>query len=259
MQLITRQNITFPEVAGSVERIDYRSAVDGHVDFACIRPGRTQDWAVVLHGHGSHGDQLFTRPDIRNGWLPELERAGVGILAPNLRDNAWMSRAAIADLHDLLGWLRMNYPVRRLLFTSGSMGGTGNLIYALQYPEDVGALVARGAATDLAHYHGWLRQIGGAIQQEIADALEASLGGTPEQAPEAYRAHSALYHPERLTMPVYLLHGEADTLMPVEDMRRLALVLAASGKKEVHYREIPGGTHDAPLLEPVAFDYEAWQ
>ena len=31
---------------------------------------------VHLHGHGSHGDQIFTRPDIRDLWLSLYRELG---------------------------------------------------------------------------------------------------------------------------------------------------------------------------------------
>ncbi len=239
-----------------IRRIEYRSAADGRRDWALVRPGRTSDWAVVLHGHGSHGDQLYTRADIRDSWLACFDRAGVGVLTPNLRDNGWMGPESVADLHALLGWLRETYAVERTLFTSGSMGGTGNLIYATFFPEEVGAVIARGAATDLVHYHRWLRERGGEVQREIADALVAAYGGTPEEEPERYRRHSALFQTDKLSMPVYLLHGTEDALMPFGDARKLAEKAAGP---HFHFTAVEGGDHDSPLNVPAGFDWARWQ
>lgn len=234
--------------AGSF-RIDYPSEVDGYADWAIVNPGQRADlWFVVLHGHGSHGDQLYTRPDIRDAWLPDFQRYGGGIFTPNLRDNAWMGPAAAQDMHSLIDYLRRDQGGRLFLFVSGSMGGTSNLIYAALHSEDVAGLIARGAATDLATYHRWCRQTQGVpIVQAIADAIEAAYGGTPDDAPETYRLHSALHHADRLTMPIHFAHGGADRIIPVSEARSLAGKLAK--EPTFRYHEIPDGNHDAPLYD----------
>ena len=234
----------------------YASTATGaeHTDRAFIKPSAGGDiWVIFIHGHGALGDQLFTRDDIRRLWLPEFLTAGVGILAPDLRRNAWMSPAAADDLHWFISYIRKQYGARRTLFFSGSMGGTSNLIYSILYPEDVTAAVALGAASDLASYHTWCRKHNQGIIKEIADAIECAYGGTPDEIPGIYRRHSALINARRLAMPVFLAHGENDSTIPVEEARRLAG--AMKGASTFRYEEITGGEHDSPLARIDAF---AW-
>ncbi len=239
----TMSNLIPPEV----RRIEYASPVDDLRDWALVRPpDRGDTWAVMIHGHGSHGDQPYTRADVRRHRIEPILATGVGVLSPNLRDNAWMSPAAASDLQALLIWARSRHDARRFIFISGSMGGTSNLIYATLHPEDVAAVAALGAVADLPTYRTWCLQQPGAIQQEIAGAITRAYGGTPESVPDPYRLHSPIFHAERLTMPVFLAHGEKDTLMPVAQMRMLARKLSAH--KNSTYIEIPGGNHDSPLF-----------
>ena len=57
-------NERFPS---GISKLTYRSPVDGLEDWALLWPGtRAGAWLVFLHGHGSQGDQLFTRADIRD-------------------------------------------------------------------------------------------------------------------------------------------------------------------------------------------------
>ena len=80
------------------EKISYASSADGLEDwYMFCNAGRGTDCFVYLHGHGSTGDQLFTRQDIRVN-LPLIEQKNLSIIAPNLRGNAWMCPAAVADL-----------------------------------------------------------------------------------------------------------------------------------------------------------------
>jgi len=228
-------------------RIDYQSGVDAAKDWALLVPPTKSDtWIVGLHGHGGHADSIYVRPDLRGKWVPEFARRGMGVLTPNLRDNAWMSPAAARDLHELLGYLRARYRVKRFVFVGGSMGGTSNLIYAMLYPGDVDGCVAMCPATDLTSYHAWCARYSGGTQAAIGKAIETAYGGTPASLPELYQSHSALVNCSKLTMPVYIAHGSSDDLIPVSQPRALAEKM--KGVASFKYVEIPGGGHDSPLV-----------
>ncbi len=232
--------------------MEYYSNSDGFRDNAFFRPAPAGgDWVVVLHGFGSHGNQLFMRKDIRRTWLPVYLERGLGLLTPNLRNDPWMNPAAVEDMDSLLDFFRDNYGARRFFFESGSMGASGSLIYAALRPDNVAGVVARGAATDLAAYHGWCRAAGAkdALLGDIADSFEAAYGGTPEENTGLYRLHSPIFHVDNMKgIPIYLLHGTQDGLMPVSQSRRFA---GAMGDNPLFaYVEIADGPHDAPLSVP---------
>ena len=258
MRITKVQKITGQQVLGAPEglvRYDYESDLDNHPDWALLCPPARDDglWLVMIHGHGSHGDQLYTRPDLRDQWLPHFRRLGLGLLTPNLCDNAWMGPAAAHDLHDLLAFMRGECGARQFLFASGSMGGTSNLIYAVLHPQDVAGVVALCPATDLASYHAWCRERNTGVIKEIADAIERAYDGPPASQPKTYEAHSALKNAHLLTMPVYLAHGAFDATIPVSQSRLLAAAMA--DKKGFTYVEMPNGHHDSPLpLAPQAVD-----
>jgi pimeloyl-ACP methyl ester carboxylesterase len=248
MKLLSDEPLPAPFPPG-LRRWTYSSAIDGLADRALVLPGTVPIWFVMVHGHGSHEDQLYTRPDLRDAWLEALRRTGGGLLTPNLRDNAWMSPAAEADLHGLLQAVREAYGVRHFIFFSGSMGGSSNLFYALRHPEDAAALAALGAAPDPAPYVVWCRAFPeGSIQRQIGAAIESAYGGPPESHPEPYAERDAIARAARLTMPVYLSHGANDALMPAAEARRLARAL--QGKTDFSYTEIPEGDHDSPIFRP---------
>jgi len=240
----------FPE---GIQRLDYKSGIDGFKDWALLLPAKNSHlWIIMIHGHGSTGDQLYTRRDLREKWLPVFLGSGAGILTVNLRGNSWMGPAAAEDMHALVGFLRDEYKMQKSIFFSGSMGGTINLIYGVLYPDDVNGIIARGAASDLTTYYQWCRQQDKPILREIAEAIKNSYGGTPDEIPAIYRKHSALLNAEKLVMPVFLSHGGADTIIPVEQSRTLADKMRDS--KNFFYHEIPGGNHDSPLYETGNFN-----
>ncbi len=162
-----------------------------------------------------------------------------------------MGSAAAVDMHDLVGYLRKEYGMKKTIFCSGSMGGTSNLIYAVLHPEDVNGLVIRGAASDMASYFKWCRTQTKPILNEIAEAIRKSYGGAPDEKPDTYLRHSALANAEKLTMPLFFSHGGADDIIPVEQARNLADKL--KDRKNFSYTEIPNGNHDSPLMETESF------
>ncbi len=241
-------------VPSDVREITYRSGADGLEDWMLVRQGSLKDaWLVVLHGHGSNGDQIFVREDIRDRWLPEFVRLGLGICSPNLRGNNWMSDAALADLKGIVEWLKASQGAKALHLFSGSMGGFGALVYASTYPADFKSVVALCPPTDLASFHCWQKEHPGEIIDWIRGAIEEAYGGSPDEKPELYAKKSPLRNADRLTMPLFVAHGTADKLVPVEFARLLAERLKDSpGFK---YVEIPGGNHDAPLFQAGAVEW----
>ncbi|MHC4873967.1 MAG: hypothetical protein ACYTFY_19125, partial [Planctomycetota bacterium] len=53
-----------PNFRENTLRLDYKSKIDGAADWAFVEPSESKTWMICLHGHGSHGDQLYTRQDI---------------------------------------------------------------------------------------------------------------------------------------------------------------------------------------------------
>ncbi len=232
-------------------QVNYTSAIDNRSDWAyALPPASGTTWVVCTHGHGSHGDQLYTRADIKSKWLPSFLSYGLGILTPNLRDNAWMSPNAASDLHSLLNYVRQTYGATKFVFVGGSMGGSSNVIYAAVHPEDIAGVVALCPSTDLITYHPWCAaQTSNALLQEIANAIRTNYGGLPTVVQERFANHSGVLNAEKMmTMPMFVAHGSADTIIPVTGSRQLAEALA--GNPDFKYLEIAGGDHEAPLIAP---------
>jgi pimeloyl-ACP methyl ester carboxylesterase len=245
-------NITaFEKVSGKSEfnertwKLSYKSSCDDLTDWAFIEQGSGNIWVIYLHGHGSTGEQIYTRRDVIEYYLHPIRGKRLGIIAPNLRNNAWMSPSAVYDLHDILNYVRGKHNTCKFILHSESMGGTGALIYAVKHPEDISGIVVGCPATDLARYHDWcLPRSMPPVLKGIAEAIETSYGGKPSDNISIYSEHSALENSGKLTMPIHLSHGNADITIPVDESRSLAEKL--SGKKDFSYHEINEGNHDAP-------------
>ena len=222
-------------------KLPYVSSADGISDWAMYHHrGADRDCVIVLHGHGSGGDQILLRRNYRP-WLEKFRSEGMNVLAPNLRGNAWMCPAAVADLAALIRKGKAQYGWRRIFFVSGSMGGTGALIFALRHPELADGVAALGAATDLQRFARWCSAQTVPPAGSIREAIEAHYGKAD------YELHNVCSHAGDLTMPVYYAHGGADRIIPVSEARSLRDLLTAAAKNDFRYVEIPEGDHDSPL------------
>ena len=52
-------------------------------------------------------------------------------------------------------------------------------------------------------------------------ALDLFIGGQPEQLPEVARAASPIYHVDSQSPPVFLVHGDQDPQMPINQSHEL--------------------------------------
>ena len=238
------ENKANPPILVNAERVEFISDHDGLRDWYLIVPGKLDKPCIItIHGHGSTGDQLWNRMDIRSN-LEAAVGEGMTVISPNLRGNAWMSPAAAADMMQIIKTEREKRIWTKTVFVAGSMGGTSALIFAVLYPEHVDGIVALGAATNIERYEAWCRNPNSpteteGIRTEIADAIAHAYADTDK------RPHAASRNAEKLTMPIVLIHGEKDTLIPVEEARALASELKQN--RNFICREIPGGNHDSPL------------
>jgi len=257
IEILSKTPVTTAGFPPGVWRLNFRSGADGAEDWALAWPPEKAraDWAVVIHGHGSHGDQLFVREDIRRDWLPRFRARGLGILTPNLRDNGWMSPNAAADLHALVDHVRRKHDVERFFFIGGSMGGSCVLAYSVLYAQEVAAVAALCPATDMPNYYEWSARQDTPLKKEVVACIAAQYRGTPATIPDVFRRHSAVQNAARLTMPVYVAHGDDDALVPVGQSRALAAVCKGPNFR---YHEIAGGDHEAPIAAAIMDEALEW-
>lgn len=221
------------------EKYTFTSSVDGlEENYYLHDAGSNTACLVWLHGHGSLGDQPFTRKDVNELLVPMVKMYDLSLFSPDLRGNAWMSPAAVTDLRDMLQLLKKEYGFSRFLFLCGSMGGTGALIFASQYPELVDGIGIMGGATDIARYRKYCAGRENKTSREIYQAI------TENYSPEDFEKHNVCSNFANLKMPLCFYHGADDTVMPVSEMLELEKRMADFTSSE--FKIVPG-THDAPL------------
>ncbi len=224
--------------------------VDGSVQtYLLLLPPRveTADTLVVaFHGHGAQQDQFMTADiygDAFGKVICLLQQRNIIYAALEYRGNSWMGPLAEADTRQVLAELREEFSPRRVLLLGASMGGSSVLCYAALNPGGLDGVLAMCPATDLEEF--FHQALAGPLP-ELAQAIQASYGGRPEDVPHQYHRRSSRRHAEQLTMPLTLVHGDADALISVSHSRTLVQRLAALGAA-VRYVEIPEGDHDSPV------------
>ena len=209
---------------------------------ALIHPGSNGIGIISLHGYNNHSDQLFRCSNL-SGMRDAIFSQGFGVLAPELGGNLWMNPDAMRELDALLAIVRREFAWKRLVVTTGSMGGTGALIYAVNRPHAVDAILCAASATDIARYAKWCESSDSPLCREIGDSIRAAYNGDPE----AYPDHRVTLRADRISVPLLLTHGSLDAVIPVEESRALAKIM--EGRPGFRYREFPGGDHDVGIGE----------
>lgn len=176
---------------------------------------------LFLHGRGERGTDGILQTEIGLGTAlrrhPERYPAVV-VFAQT--PETWQddgARIALAELDETLAEFRVN--PNRVMLVGMSMGGNGAWYLGYHHPERFAALVVVCGFT-----HGF------------RDGLYPAI----VEGENRYRTIA-----ERLkNVPIWMAHGDADTVVPIEESRRMAAALEAVGAN-VRYTEYPGCGHGA--------------
>jgi dienelactone hydrolase len=160
----------------------------------------------------------------------------------------------VDDAQEVIAWLRTREDVDpyRIGLVGMSHGGCIALRTAIREPRIravavISAPVAAQKVVEhlLAHPYQFFLYDG-----ILASQLMAYIGGSPELVPESYAVRSPLFLAGKLTMPLFILHGRADHLVPAEQACWLAQVLQRNGRQ---IRERWLGSDGKELLHPPLF------
>ena len=149
-----------------------------------------------------------------------------------------------------------------IVVTGGSAGGHLSSLVALTpndpnfQPgfEDVDTSV-QGAVPfygvyDFTNQHGMQNNRG------LMTLLEKSvLKKRQDQEPETYEAASPLFRISPAAPPFFIIHGDKDTLVPVDEARMFAKTLGEVSDNPVAYAEIEGGQHAFDMFASVRSEY----
>jgi acetyl esterase/lipase len=106
-------------------------------------------------------------------------------------------------------------------------------------PARVSATVSFFGASNLQSILGQSTEHGLSVR---VPALKLLLGDTPDKQPDLARLASPVAHVDANDPPLWLIHGDADPQMPVEQSKELATKYEQL-KLPVKFETIPGGKH----------------
>ena len=195
-------------------------------------------WAVIRpNPRGSYGSGRAHLRALDGGWgASDLDDVIAGIEA--------VFRVAVSGAVNV-GAMNLNPP--RIAITGGSAGGMLALLVALLRPDLVKACISVYGVTDLFS----LAETDYRFEKHYAQRL---VGELPE-ARDLYVERSPITHAHRLSVPTLMLHGDADEVVPVAQMRDF-VAAARAGGADIESHEYAGEGHGWSKPETVRDDFE---
>lgn len=184
-------------------------------------------WPVILalHGAGERGDDglLQTQVGLASAIRRHADRYPAIVVFPQTpSEGTWQgpgARVALAALDQSIA--EFNADASRVYLTGLSMGGNGTWYLGYHHADRFAALIV---------VCGWISELPGGRYPAIA----------PDSSPDPFAAVA-----ERVSgIPIWIFHGDADEVVPVEESRRMAEALGAMGA-DVRFTELPGVGHNA--------------
>ena len=179
---------------------------------------------LALHGAGERGSDglLQTEVGLAGAIRRHPERWPAIVVFPQApTDTLWqgvparMAQAALAAAEK-----EFATDPARVYLAGLSMGGNGTWYAAFNNPKRWAAIVP------VCAFAGPFRNL-----PPIAGAA----------APDPYAALAQ----KVAHIPTWIIHGDADSVVPVEESRKMAAALKAAGAKDVTYRELPKVNHNS--------------
>jgi pimeloyl-ACP methyl ester carboxylesterase len=220
---------------------------DGKEDYAIIDESASPTWVVYFHSYGGSALEIYNSPLIHPLWLDSVKAVGFGLVSFETAGNSWMAPYVADSIHHALAAVRKEFGVKNFVFIGGSMGGSAVLTYCVRYPEDVFAALAMCPVSDIAlHYEESQQNPDPGFYMKSWPV--AQYYGDSEALQKAnFELNSVQKNFRKLTMPLVVAHGTADTMISVSQTDKLAKLL--EGKKDFKYFRYPNANHSYPSVE----------
>lgn len=220
--------------AGVMKRIPIQAA--GHPwRLSALETPRAAPWKVVV---------ITGTPSWSEYWAPVLaalpepytmivaDRPGFALSEPRA------VVGSIADQAEALSALLDAAPGQKVILVGQSYGAPIAALMAARYPDRVQALVLMSPFFgERGRTARRLTGLGGMVRPMLPRDLKNSIAEVRGQAPQLPAARAALVG---LRVPVVVMHGEADTFVPIASARALA---ASRGTAPTAMVAVPAGDH----------------
>ena len=192
-----------------------------------------QKWPIILflHGYGERGSDGLLQTDVGLPHAIRLNRsrfAAIVVIPQCLMGHWWtqpeMEEMALAALTQASKDFKGD--PKRTYLTGLSMGGFGSWDIASRYPGRFAAAVPICGGIILS----------GKLLRDFPDLAKDAYPDDPNSYAQVAQKIGKT--------PVWIFHGAADEVVPVENSRKLNEALKAAGA-DVHYTEYPGVGHNS--------------
>jgi predicted peptidase len=195
-------------------------------------------WPVILflHGAGERGGDGLLQTEVGLGSAVRRfpDRYPAIVVFPQApRDSSWTGTAGTVAMAALDRTMReFRADPGRVYLAGLSMGGQGSWFLAYTHPERfAAAVVICGFAGGQGPFRGFIPDDGGAPEPVIAKRISG--------------------------IPLWVFHGDSDTVVPVEASRAMVEALRRAGAA-VRYSELPGVGHNAWDAAFQSAELAAW-
>jgi dipeptidyl aminopeptidase/acylaminoacyl peptidase len=208
--------------------------------YLTLPPGREpKNLPLIILPHGGPAVKDSGRFD---WWAQALAAQGYAVLQPNYRGSAlgWnfisagfgeWGRKMQTDLSDGVKYLVKNGTVdpSRVSIVGGSYGGYAALEGAVSDPGVYRCAVSVAGVSDLRKLYKTIRLNTGKKENSESRYLDRFLGASGPDDP-ILDTLSPLVHAARIDIPVLLIHGQDDTVVPFEQSESMAKALKRTKK-----------------------------
>ncbi|MBL8544946.1 MAG: S9 family peptidase [Hyphomonadaceae bacterium] len=271
-----RLAMRYPEIAqhptGERQAIRYRARDGVSIPAILTLPegGRTNLPLVLLPHGGPHGP----RDDLGfDWWAAFLASRGYAVLQPNYRGSGGYGQAWQEAGYRQWGGLMQNdlddgvnalaragiINPQRVCIVGASYGGYATLAGVTMTPERYRCGASVAGVSDLSQMLLETERNTGGEDSMSSDWWRQSIGDRSEDR-DSVRAASPVNLASAVTAPVLLIHGTDDTVVPIDQSRRMLRALQGAGKN-VRFVELSGDDHwlsDAPTRIRMLHEIETF-
>lgn len=213
-------------------------------------PKRKYPCLLFFSGRGgNHMDSNFSAPDFEE-FRKEASRRGYVVAIPDYGTDSWMNDTASKIIDEMVEHLKANVSIEPEVCVIGcSMGGLSALIYTARHYHEVCAVVDVFGITDMERFY---------TESGYKDSIGTAFDGSPTQNPQAYTKSSAINYTDELSsLPVFVIHGTLDIVVPLAYSERLCRELE-NKCGNLKFRIVDGVGHENRIvcgLESEIFDF----
>ena len=197
---------------------------------------------LMMYNRGGSGDYgMLTPGQAMVLMVPFAKRLRCGVLASNYRgngDSEGKEEFGGADVNDVLNLIKLGQAQEwwdgKNIFMLGWSRGAMMTYRCIAEGAPITAAATGAGVADLVST--------GETRADMDRVFKRFIPGYPDNAGDAFEKRSAIKWPEKINVPLLLMHGDADDIVLAEQSRTLHRQLTALDRT-VKYIEYPGGDH----------------